>query len=388
MRKILITSVTVILVIFCTMNLSAKNQTCGETVSCFFKCPTGAAGATCQKECIDDSTPNSKSKFKKFDQCSNSPQVSLCLMDKKEGLESLLDCLAQHCIQEMQGCFGIKKDYFDLELSMAKCLDTVGIFNKNVCGIFAKSLSTKNALKQEEDYLSCRNQCKTEFSNCNAQFSCWNARCNSRYPNKLSENRPFSKSDNLIITKHEECMLQYCSSESNVFLHKICGIANNCYSKIPKTKGSVADFPFSNSDYPNSCTQIASEISSLSYPTFEKTEQKSNNLPTETIKLINLINFNRADIQNNCVSWDNKPQNFTDVFSTLSDAQGKYEIMLLPLYNCYRRNLKETGLMNNDYSIDFISLSEETKTMLLERCNQEISECENSLNKYKKAKKQ
>lgn len=172
------------------------------------------------------------------------------------------------------------------------------------------------------------------------------------------------------------------------FLHKICGIANNCYSKIPKTKGSVADFPFSNSDYPNSCTQIASEISSLSYPTFEKTEQKSNNLPTETIKLINLINFNRADIQNNCASWDNKPQNFTDVFSTLSDAQGKYEIMLLPLYNCYRRNLKETGLMNNDYSIDFISLSEETKTMLLERCKQEISECENSLNKYKKAKKQ
>ena len=385
MRKIFAVF-TIIFVVFCSMDLLAKNQTCGETVACYLKCPSGGSGATCQNECLDDSTPNSKSKFIKFNQCIASPQVDLCTMEKKDDTGGLIDCFAQHCIQEMQGCFGINKDYFDFEKSRAKCFLTIGLYNTN-CEIFAKSLSTKNALMQEEEYLSCRNKCKTDFSTCTAQFSCRAARCDGKYPNKLEENRFFSKSDMAIINQNNECLLQHCSRESNQFLYEICGIANGCYSKVPKTKGSTADLPFSNAVYPNSCTQIVSEISYLTYPSFEKVERKAN-LPIETIKLINTIDLNRVDTQSSCASFSNEPQSFTDVFSNLSDAQEKYKIMLVPLYGCFRNNLKEMGLMNNDYSINFTALSEENKKILLQRCSQEINECENSLrNKSRKGKK-
>ena len=384
MRKIF-TVLQVFLLFFCSMDLLAKNKTCGETVACYLKCPNGGSGATCQNECLDDSTPNSKSKFTKFNQCIASPQVDLCVMGKQDDTGGLVDCFAQHCIQEMQGCFGINKDYFDFEKSRAKCFLTIGLYNQN-CEIFAKSLSTKNALMQEEEYLSCRNKCKTDSSTCNAQVSCRAARCESKYPNKLSENLFFSKSDLAIINQNNECLLQNCSSESNIFLVKICGIANGCYSKVPKTKGSTADFPFLSTDYPNSCTQIVSEISYLPYPSYEKAEKKAN-LPTETIALKNLIDLNRVQADTSCASSFNEPQSFTYVFSNLSDAQEKYKIMLLSLYGCYRRNLKEMGLMNNDYSINFTALSEENKKILLQRCSQEINECENSLgNRSQKGK--
>ena len=167
-------------------------------------------------------------------------------------------------------------------------------------------------------------------------------------------------------------------------------IANNCYSKVPELY-----LPFSDPRYPNSCTQIVDEASSSISSDFRKSFQKVEvTQETEKLKLMSMISLVRMlhiinyNAKKKCIEHTN-PQSFTDVFSNLSDAQEKYKIMLTPLYGCFRNNLKEMGLMNNDYSINFTALSEENKKILLQRCSQEINECENSLgNKSRKGKKQ